>query len=178
MRKREQLPLAVAAEKSKKICEILKATLELARCQTIMAYVPVRGEVNITPYWLEKWEKGKTVLLPRVEGGFIYPVVFSGWQNMKKGTFGILEPEGHPHPPEEVEAVLLPGVAFDRQGYRLGYGKGYYDRFLPHLAPRTLLLGVGFDFQLVDDVYHAEHDRPLNGVVTDQGVTWFASGLC
>ncbi len=83
---------------------------------------------------------------------------------------GIAEPSAaaEPCPPEALAAVLLPGVAFDAQGGRLGQGGGYYDRFLARLSPQTLLIGVAYDWQLAPTLPQAAWDRPVQLLATDK----------
>ena len=111
------------------------------------------------------------------------------WQNQLKnydqklsaGSFGILEPKPelrrlpiHQFSPEDLDAVLVPGLAFDRTGGRLGRGKGYYDRFFQKLPKKTLLIGLAFDEQVVERVPLEPHDRKIDLLVTPGGV-WNAS---
>jgi len=89
------------------------------------------------------------------------------------GNYEILEPRCdclRPVPPGEIDVVLMPGVAFDPTGGRLGYGGGYYDRFLEKCAPRCLLLAVAFELQVVDHVPCADHDRHVHKIVTEKRI--------
>jgi 5-formyltetrahydrofolate cyclo-ligase len=78
-----------------------------------------------------------------------------------------MEPAGDAYPIDKIDVVIVPGVAFDRAGFRIGFGKGYYDRFLSRLRPETYTLGVAYHFQLLDDVGPLPHDWPLQKVITD-----------
>jgi 5,10-methenyltetrahydrofolate synthetase len=80
--------------------------------------------------------------------------------------------------PPQIDLALLPGVAFDLVGGRLGRGRAYYDRAFPIGAPAPVLVGVGFAFQLVDRVPLGEYDRLLDGVVTEQGLRWCTASDC
>jgi 5-formyltetrahydrofolate cyclo-ligase len=83
------------------------------------------------------------------------------------GPFGIRQPaRGRVVDPAEIDLIVVPGLAFDRRGGRLGVGAGYYDRFLPLLRPDTLVVGVGFDWQLVPFVPREAHDAPVHCVLT------------
>ncbi len=75
-----------------------------------------------------------------------------------------------PAQPEDFDLVIVPGVAFDPTGNRLGYGAGYYDRFLPRLRPKTPTVAACFDLQMVDSVFPAAHDIPLDFIVTESSV--------
>jgi 5-formyltetrahydrofolate cyclo-ligase len=85
------------------------------------------------------------------------------------GRFDILEPPmGTALPPAEIDLILVPGLAFDNRGHRLGYGQGYYDRFLSLLKPECFILGVAYSFQIVDKTPNVEHDIPVNAVLTEK----------
>ena len=97
------------------------------------------------------------------------------WSELRPGRYGVLEPPAQAAVirPEEGDLVLVPGVAFDRAGNRLGRGQGFYDRAFPASAPRPpLLIGVAYQIQLVDAVPHAETDRRVDAVVTELGLHW------
>ena len=110
----------------------------------------------------------KVVLLPVVVGEELELRQYTGPDSMKEGAFGILEPVGEAFPVwryPEVDLAIIPGMAFDGQGHRLGRGKGYYDRLLPRLT-RCRKVGLCFDFQLVDDVPFEDYDVVMDGVVS------------
>ncbi|MBO4892181.1 MAG: 5-formyltetrahydrofolate cyclo-ligase [Prevotella sp.] len=133
--------------------------------QTIAAYYPLPDEVNIRPL-LDEWiAKGKTVFLPKVTGDDTMELRrYTGHDDMHEGTFHILEPEGQPFAGDvSIDVILVPGVAFDAEGHRLGRGKGYYDRFLSSLGSE--LIGVCFDFQKVPEVPFGQYDIPVDEVI-------------
>ncbi|MGE5397196.1 MAG: 5-formyltetrahydrofolate cyclo-ligase [Chitinophagales bacterium] len=154
---------------SRTICQQLGEIPEVATARLLMAYVPVRNEVDISEFWLARWNKGQRIALPVVVGNQLEAVEFTGWVNTREGAFGIKEPVGEPLSPELVDAVLVPGVVFDRHGWRLGYGKGFYDRFLPRLPQTAFTCGIAFELQVVDSIIPAEHDIRLKALVTEAG---------
>lgn len=156
--------------KSSAVCAFLRQIPEIQKAQVIMAYAAIKQEVDINPYWQEEWSWGKTVVLPRVVGNQLEAVKFSGWEETRPGPFGLWEPEGEAFPPEKIEAVLVPGVVFDRQGHRLGYGKGYYDRFLPLLGSSSFFCGIAYELQLTDDTYPTDWDVGLHALVTENQI--------
>ena len=158
------------ARKSQLICATLKQIPELQRARTIMAYAAIRQEADISEFWLRLRAEDKTVVLPRVKGKELEAVRFDGWDRTRPGPFGIREPEGEPFPPELIDAVLVPGVVFDHQGYRLGYGKGYYDRFLSALPAASFFCGIAFELQLVDEVYPTGRDVRMHALVTESRI--------
>jgi 5-formyltetrahydrofolate cyclo-ligase len=106
-----------------------------------------------------------------VEGRTIVPVGYRSGDPVKPSSFGALEPAaGEPVGPEEIDVVVVPGLAFDRRGHRVGYGGGFYDRFLGRLRPDALTVGICFSVQVVDEVPHGRGDRPVDLVVTEQGL--------
>lgn len=165
---RELLSPAQVGEKSLRIIDRLKQLEPLRHARVIMAYSPIRNEVDLWPYLEELLEQGKTVLLPRVEGDKLQAVAFEGRAKCRTSSFGIHEPCGAGYRLEEIESVLVPGVAFDGNGHRLGYGRGYYDRFLPELFPSVFLCGVAYEFQIVDSVFPEGQDIPMHWIVSDR----------
>ncbi|PTQ53778.1 MAG: 5-formyltetrahydrofolate cyclo-ligase [Hydrogenibacillus schlegelii] len=156
----QKVPPEVAADLSRRIVAHLLAHPAYRAAAVVAAYAPLPGEVDVRPLWTAVWEAGKTLALPRVEGRG-RPLRFYRVEPtavLSPGTFGILEP-----PPEEavdgaaIDLVLVPGLAFDRRGVRLGYGGGFYDRTLPGLR-RALRVAPAFPWQIVDRLPAAAHD--------------------
>ena len=132
-----------------------KLRLLLADAKTIVAYYSLPDEVDTHTLIDDLLADGKTVYLPRViDDENMVLCRYTGAASLKQGAFGIMEPFGAPISAREViDVVLVPGMAFDAEGHRLGRGKGYYDRFLSSLSqPYPKLIGVCFDFQKVDVV--------------------------
>jgi len=142
-------------------------TLRHASC--IMGFASIKNEVDVTAWMEKEMSRGRTILLPRVEpDGQLEAVGFKGWGSTSEGAFGIKEPNGDPFDPLLIDAVLVPGLVYDAQGYRLGYGKGYYDRFLPRLRPGAFRCGICYDFQVIDDVQPLPPDEPVHWIVTEK----------
>ena len=145
----------------------------LAEARTILAYYSLPDEVNTHQLIDELLADGKTVLLPTVIGeGEMEWHVYSSVSALKNGAFGIGESEGELYSDfsqetsssEKQMIALVPGVAFDAAGRRLGRGKGYYDRFLA-AHPYIYKIGVCFDFQKVPEVPADEQDVPVDEVI-------------
>ncbi len=164
---RLNLSKLAVGEKSKQVISRLRELEPFRRAQAVMFYSSIRNEVDLSPLFEELRSQGKTVLLPRVRGNMLEAVIFEGWESCGSGSFGILEPVGPAFPAEDIEAVFTPGLAFDAKGFRLGYGKGYYDRFLPYCSREAFLCGVAYEFQVVDTIFPGENDIPLHWIVTD-----------
>ena len=166
--RRSNLPQNEVDRSSLQVASHLTQLLPLSSPRVIMAYYPLGKEIDLT-FWLKQYQKqGHTILLPRVEGKNLQAISFTGPENLIRSEFGVMEPEGLAYPLEQIEVVIVPGVAFDRNRYRLGFGQGYYDRFLPLLSPQTKLWGVAYHFQIVENIGHEAHDWPLQKIITDQ----------
>lgn len=146
----------------------------LSDVQTILAFYSLPDEVN-THSLIDEWvAEGKTVFLPKVvDGEHMVWCRYMGCQDLKEGAFHIMEPvtEGRffcytPDITKEPSPcfILVPGVAFDSDGHRLGRGRGYYDRFLA-MHPEIYKIGVCFDFQKVPEVPVAENDISVDEVI-------------
>jgi 5,10-methenyltetrahydrofolate synthetase len=139
--------------------------------QILMAYWPLMDEVDIRPLTEQLVGQGRTVLLPKVTGPETMELRrYTGPGDLKEGAFHIMEPTGELFTDnDQIDVVLVPGMAFDAAGHRLGRGKGYYDRFLESLSESgdgPLILGVCFPFQRVAKVPTEEHDVVMDEVVS------------
>jgi 5-formyltetrahydrofolate cyclo-ligase len=143
----------------------------VADATTVMAFSSFGSEVDTGPI-IERLERdGRRVALPRVEGRDIVAVAYRSGDQTKPSRFGALEPEGGERvAPEEIDVVIVPGLAFDRFGHRVGYGRGFYDRFIAALRPDALTVGICFSVQLVDEVPHGRGDRSVDMVMTEHGL--------
>lgn len=129
----------------------------------ILLYHSLPDEVDTRRLIETLLAQGKQVLLPKVcHDSTMTLHAYSGASSVTVGAYGIMEPTGPSQPVPPV--AVIPGRAFDRQGYRLGRGKGYYDRLLAHAA--TYKIGICFPFQFTDTVPHDFHDVPMDEVVT------------
>jgi 5-formyltetrahydrofolate cyclo-ligase len=142
----------------------------LAEARTVLAYYSLPDEVCTHQLLDDLLAAGKTVILPRVlDAGRMELRRYKGPQDLKEGAFHIMEPVGEPFTDYHlIDVALIPGVAFDAKGHRLGRGRGYYDRFLSsHLSLLNshLLIGVCFDFQKVDVVPFEANDISVDMVI-------------
>jgi 5-formyltetrahydrofolate cyclo-ligase len=111
---------------------------------------------------------GKRVALPQFGDDEPQLGLFTSWDRLVPGPLGIAQPVGPAIPVESVEAFFVPGLAFDRAGYRLGRGKGYYDRLLARHSAGALVCGVCFGDVLVEGLPHESHDIPMNCLLTQE----------
>jgi len=92
-------------------------------------------------------------------------------EELEIGTYQLLEPivdKKMPFPISNIEVVLIPGVAFDRNGYRLGYGGGYYDRFFANCLTPMYKIGIAYDIQIIDHLPVLKHDYPVDEIITEE----------
>lgn len=119
---------------------------------------------------------GKEVYLPRVEGKNIVPVRYLGKSDeLIKSAMGIYEPTGAPYE-GEIDAAIVPLLAVNRRGFRLGYGGGYYDRYFEKNT-EILRIGVGYFLQIADDFFEEKGDVPVNAFVCERGILDFGRAI-
>lgn len=135
-------------------------------CGRVFGFAPMRGEPN----WLIAGWTGE-MAFPRIEGERLVFHSIETLEHLRTGTFGIREPDANTARqvfPGEDDTILVPGLAFDRAGGRLGRGGGFYDRFLAQW-PHARRVGVGFSIQLIDAVPREAHDAQVDAIVTEDG---------
>lgn len=164
--RKKQLPEDERLRLSALILENLEKEKVFREARTVMAYYSLKDEVR-THEFLRKWCPEKKILLPVVQGDDILLKPFLNGEKMKTGLLNVMEPCGNEIFDHygEIDLVIVPGVAFDRNGNRMGRGKGYYDRFLPKV-PRAKKIGICFPFQLVNEVPHTELDVAMDRVIS------------
>jgi 5-formyltetrahydrofolate cyclo-ligase len=168
---RDAIPPDERERRSAEVARRLFELPEMGDARTVMAFSSFGSEVDTAPILERLVTEGRHVVLPRVVDGELEPVTYRPGAAMREASFGALEPvDADAVPPEGIEVVLTPGVAFDRRGYRVGYGGGFYDRFFRRTRGVVLKAAIGFDVQLVDEVPHGRPDVPVDLVVTDGGV--------
>lgn len=164
---KKQNSAAELAAESERICSKVLASAWWQEASTLLLYYPLKDEVDVRPLIQEAYQSGKRVLLPVVKGDDLELRLYEGEASLSPGAFGIMEPTGTLFAPKDypdIQLALIPGMAFDRAGHRLGRGKGYYDRLLPRLASARLQ-GICFLFQLVEHVPTDAHDIAVHEVV-------------
>jgi 5-formyltetrahydrofolate cyclo-ligase len=143
---------------------------EYRRGETYFVYISHGAEVHTHGLIDALSDRGKTVLVPRLEAGRMWACEFPGWQSLERGQLGILSPAMDAHVWQgPVDVSIIPGVAFSERGDRLGYGKGYYDRWLAD-HPESRRLALAYECQLVPAIPCEEHDLPVQIIVSEQRV--------
>lgn len=170
------------AELSRRICSRWLALPAFQQAGTVLIYVACRSEVDTLPAIESLLRSDKRLVVPYCTQDDFGDNKLGLWHlndltELAPGTWGILEPPEHRWgesgkavEPGQIDWVVVPGVAFDRNGGRLGNGAGYYDRLLANVRPDTVLCGVCFECQLFDEIVMAAHDIRMDYIVTEKEV--------
>lgn len=147
---------------------------EIRKASTLMVYLSFGSEVLTDDLIRWCWGEGKRICVPfcRPASREMTACRIDGFDELETGRYGIRAPkEGFLRPVEggQIDVILVPALAFDRRGYRVGYGGGYYDRFLP-TAPQAAKIGVVFSSQIIDEIPVDLHDLPVDVIVTEREV--------
>jgi 5-formyltetrahydrofolate cyclo-ligase len=168
---RAVLPASAREQRSRAAAQRVSELAEYVGAQTIVAFSAIQKEIDPAELLAQARASGKRVGLPRVVGELLELHEFRDASELVEGSFGVLEPaESAPViAAADVDLVIVPGLAFDARGHRLGYGRAFYDRLLPRLT-KAFFLGFAYDFQVVIDLPDDVHDVPMHAVATDQRV--------
>lgn len=170
---RQAMPAEAQQRASERILDHLAGLLLPRPAGTLGFCWPIRAEVDCRPLVARLITAGWLATMPTVVAAAA-PMEFRGWAPdapMTVDPYGIPVPATAAGPAPDV--LLLPLVAFDSAGYRLGYGGGYFDRTLAACTPRPQAIGIGFDFCAVASIHPEAHDQPLDLVVTESGIHRF-----
>jgi len=178
---RDALAPAVRAELAARAAEVFLEMPEARAARIVAGFVPTRSEIDTKPLLDSLRRRGVDVVLPRVSTGLLPPRLRFHRADRRSdlvfGIFGLLEPRQDA--PEvaahDIDLFMVPGLAFDRRGTRVGYGGGYYDELAAYVrahpdATNARFMGFAFHFQLLDACPSGEWDVPLDSVVTDERV--------
>lgn len=162
------------AGKSVRIIDRVRALPEYAAARILSAFVGVGSEVTTLPLLEAALAAGKQVAVPWVDGDDLHLFALSGLDDLAPAPFGLLEPRldrrhsaARVVKPSDVDLFVVPGLAFDRAGGRLGHGRGYYDRLLSRAAGRASFSAVAFECQLIPEVPMSANDVRVHRVVTE-----------
>ena len=169
LKKRNMLSDKEWEEKSNLICRKLIAHPFFLNASTIYCYIDYRNEVGTRAILEEAWRLGKKVAIPKVEGDEMQFFYIKHYSELQEGFRGIMEPDGKNPANDEHVLVIMPGVAFDIKRNRIGYGKGYYDRFLSeHRLYKTI--GICFACQIVEQISNDVHDIKPELLITEEAI--------
>lgn len=164
-------------ELSQQICAKLVALPEYQAARTVLYYVDARSEVRTRHYLPEALRHGKKIVVPYCVEGELELFHLTSMDELALGMYRILEPKPELRPladkrvaVRELDLIVVPGVAFDRRGGRMGHGFGYYDKLLWQARPEAPLVALAFECQLFDEVPMLEHDIFMDRVLTEQAV--------
>lgn len=157
------------ADESSVIIARLKANPRFSQAQTLLLYSALPDEVQTQSLLDELTEAGKTVLLPKVVSSEDMELRrYTGKADLQPGAYDIMEPVGALFTDyASIDVAVVPGMAFDAQGHRLGRGKGYYDRFLAKI-PDVYKIGLCFSWQIVDEVPSEANDIMMDEIIVQQ----------
>jgi 5-formyltetrahydrofolate cyclo-ligase len=167
LERRNRLNFQEIAKRSKSIQEFVINDNKFQSAKVVGAYFAFGSEVA-TELIIERAKMlGKKIALPRVEEDKITFYELSSTRSLIMGRFGIMEPPPYGHM-DEIDLLVVPGIAFDKKGNRLGYGKGFYDRLLS--GKRTFSIGLAYSFQLLENLPHDRYDKRLDAIASEDGI--------
>jgi len=171
IRKKERtLDPTYKAESSEAICRHLLALDEYKSAKIVFAFAGTEKEIDTSLFMNETIAAGKTLILPRCAAEHAIDLcVVRSMDDLEAGAYGILEPKTVRKADENnIDVILVPGLAFDRNGGRMGFGKGYYDRLLE--SSKAVKIGLCYDFQILEKIPTESHDVPMNFVITEKEI--------
>jgi 5-formyltetrahydrofolate cyclo-ligase len=162
---------------SRQICDTFTSLVESANARTVALYVSIRSEVETHDLLRQELEGPRRILVPYcADRRSLRLFELRSWDELARSRFGLLEPRTELRQDlsrivdvRDVDIAMVPGLAFDQRGGRLGYGQGYYDRLLRGARPETPLVGVAFSTQIRCTLPTAEHDVFMDRVITEEG---------
>lgn len=164
-------------ELSREIVARIMALPEYAAAKTVMFYVDVRSEVRTRNDLAKALTTGKRIVVPYCVDGELELFHLEDMNELQIGMYKILEPKAELRSVpakrvevEQLDLIMVPGVAFDRRGGRMGHGKGYYDKLLEHARLDTPLVALAFECQMFPEVPVAEHDIFMDKIITEAAV--------
>lgn len=181
LRLRSSLGQEAVEQKSLKIAEKLFGLDQFKKSGLVMCYMDFNNEVRTDILIKKCFEEGKRVALPRVVKNSGIRKEIAAYEikdtvtNLEKGTYGIMEPKmeitREVNPPD-IDLVIVPGVAFDTRKNRIGYGAGYYDRFLKKVRSGCFKIALAFELQVVDDIPAGGDDVPVDMIITEERIIY------
>lgn len=172
--KRSQLSREDVAFKSSSISKQLISNPIYEKANHVMVYLSFRNEVETASIIKDLFDNNKKVYIPLTVPDtreMIVSELLDLEKDLEIGNFGVLEPKKdavRPVPIDTLDLVLVPGVGFDKRGYRVGYGGGYYDRFLPKLSQAVPTVALAFDVQMIEKAPTDQYDFPVQYVITEE----------
>jgi 5-formyltetrahydrofolate cyclo-ligase len=164
---RNRLNCPEIAKRSKTIQEFVIKSKEFETAKVVGTYYALGSEVTTELIIKRAKILGKKIALPRVEEDKITFYELSSMKSLIRSRFGILEPSPYEQM-SDIDILIVPGIAFDKKGNRLGYGMGFYDRLLS--CKRTFSIGLAYSFQLLENLPHDKYDKRLDAIASEDGI--------
>ena len=165
LEKRDATSAELREISSEKIHQNLKKISAYTDSQNIACYFPIGSEINTYDIMLDILKQGKNLLLPRIIDDDIQFYIVSNLEKLEKGSFEIMEPKDSCDRAKKINCVLIPTVGASKMGVRLGYGKGYYDRFLS--STDAVKISLTYSKQIVKSIPSDSHDIKIDWIVTE-----------
>lgn len=162
-------------ENSLKDSKIFKNLISLnsyKRAKKIFIYIGFGSEINTKSLIEIMLKEGKEVFVPKVLEEEMIALKITSLNNLIESKFKILEPIGEKSDidGEEFDLIIMPGVAFDRSGNRIGYGKGYYDKYLKDIKSDIKKIALAYELQLIEEIETEEHDLKVDSIITENEI--------
>lgn len=166
--RRSRLNPQVYESLSLQVQQSLLCTEFFRSAKRLALYSPINNEVSTEMIFAAAMKAGKRAFYPKVSGSDLQFFAVEALEELSPGRFNVMEPTSTCGvTPEDLDLIVLPGVAFDLDGRRLGYGQGFYDRFLALTAPECVTIGLGFDLQLQEALPEEMHDQKVCFLTTE-----------
>lgn len=162
------MPMEEVRNLSARICAVIQNSAEYQKAQTLCFYYPLGQEVNLSALAEECLRNGKSVAFPKVHGDDMAFYQVQSLTELRAGCFHVMEPTSEKRVTWEQALVLTPGLVFDTQGSRIGYGKGYYDRYFGQY-PHLIRIGIAYASQIEAAIESEPQDIKMHEIVTENG---------
>jgi len=176
LEQREKIDDNIRSEWDKNIFDLFINSELYKKAKVIFVFVSFKSEVNTHQIIETALKDSKTIYVPKIQlkekGMEIFEI--NSLEQLKLGYFNILEPQEGclSAPMDSIDLILMPGVAFDRRGGRVGYGKGFYDRFLRNMIKTVNKIALAYDLQILDKVPMDEFDVRIDGIITNKEIIY------
>ena len=165
---RNNLDTTYQIQATEKIFKTLEESDIFKNSQKIFIYIGFGSEIQ-TEYLIKKYINSKEIFVPKIVNGVMKLVKIKNWADLSVGHFNVLEPIQNDFYVEEIDLVITPSIVFDKNGYRLGYGKGYYDKYFSVNKYKTSL-GLSFEKLLQEEIPTEKHDKNVDLIITEERI--------